>query len=366
MDMTNFNERGFSARRPHVGDIALAVVAAMPLALVVLLVASLAMLSLLQPAHAAENDSCGGRNLLGEMQASNPAGYGDVMREGAAVPNGKGIFWRIEKRGIEPSYLLGTMHVTDPRVVVMPPKAADAAAKAAVIIIESDEILDEQKAAAALLVKPELSMFTDGTTIADYLSDEGEKKLDAGLRERGIPLAAVARMRPWILSSFVSLPPCELTRKAQGKSFLDKKIAEDAVAAGKPVKGLETLAEQLAAMAELPVEFHLQALIETLQLGDSMQDVMETMTELYLSGDIGMTMPMLRAVTPTEAGTDESGYAAFEQRIIVDRNKVMATRAAPTLEQGNAFMAVGALHLPGAEGLVELLRKQGFELIVVN
>ncbi|MGV8937456.1 MAG: TraB/GumN family protein [Allorhizobium sp.] len=363
MNTATANDNSPSARRPRLGDVALAMVATVPLGLVVLLLVAFAWL---MPAHAGEDATCGGKNLLTEMQTSNPSLYADVVREGAAMPNGHGILWKLEKPGIEPSYLLGTMHVSDPRVVLMPPLAGDRAAKASVIIIESDEILDDKKAAAALLSKPELSMFTDGTTIADYLSDEDEAKLDAGLSKRGIPLAAVARMRPWILSSFVALSPCELTRKAEGKSFLDKKIAEDAVAAGKPVKGLETLAEQLEAMAQLPVEFHLQALIETLALGDRMNDIMETMTELYLSGHIGMTMPMLRAVSPEDKGGDQSGYAAFEQRIILDRNKIMATRAAPLLDKGNAFMAVGALHLSGSEGLVELLRQQGFVVSAVN
>jgi uncharacterized protein YbaP (TraB family) len=131
------------------------------------------------------------------------------------------------------------------------------------------------------------------------------------------------------------------------------------------VKGLETLAEQLQAMADLPVDFHLKSLIETLELGDKMSDVVETMTDLYLSGDIGMTMPMLKTVSP-EGGEEGGDYAAFEQRVILDRNKVMAERAAPILAGGNVFMAVGALHLPGNDGLVELLRRQGFTVTAVH
>jgi uncharacterized protein YbaP (TraB family) len=89
------------------------------------------------------------------------------------------------------------------------------------------------------------------------------------------------------------------------------------------------------------------------------------MTDLYLSGDIGMTMPMLKTVTPEEEG-ENSDYAAFEQRVILDRNKVMAERAAPILDSGNVFMAVGALHLPGKDGVIELLRQQGFTVTAVN
>jgi uncharacterized protein YbaP (TraB family) len=118
-------------------------------------------------------------------------------------------------------------------------------------------------------------------------------------------------------------------------------------------------------MAELPTEFHMKSLIETLELGSKMNDVVETMTDLYLSGDIGMTMPMLKTVTP-EGADDSSDYAAFEQRIILDRNKIMAERAAPILANGNVFMAVGALHLPGEGGVIELLRKQGFTVTAVN
>lgn len=80
------------------------------------------------------------------------------------------------------------------------------------------------------------------------------------------------------------------------------------------------------------MEFHLQALIETLELGDRMDDIMTTMTDLYVAGDIGMTMPMLKSLDPKKAAAEsEQGYAAFEQRIITDRNHVMAERAAPSL-----------------------------------
>ncbi|KQV24335.1 polysaccharide biosynthesis protein GumN [Rhizobium sp. Root1203] len=314
---------------------------------------------------AAGDDSCSGRNVLTDLKQNDPARYAQAVKEADAVPNGKGIFWKIEKAGVKPSWLLGSMHVTDPRVLTLPPRTQAAHDAADTIVIESDEILDEKKASAALLMQPELTMFTDGTTIEKLLSHDDYVRLEEGLKQRGIPLAAVARMRPWMISSVVALPGCEMARKAKGVQFLDQKIATDAIASGKQVKGLETLSEQLQAMAELPTEFHLKSLIETLALGSRMNDVVETMTDLYLSGDIGMTIPMLKTVSPD--GKDEEGdYAAFEQRIILDRNKVMAERAAPILANGNVFMAVGALHLPGEGGVIELLRKQGYTVTAVN
>jgi uncharacterized protein YbaP (TraB family) len=341
------------------GNILLWLIAAFHMLLAAALLAVLFSVS-----PAAADDSCSGKDLMAELKQSDPARYAEVVKEADAVPNGKGIFWKIEKPGLKPSWLLGSMHVTDPRVLSLPAYAQAAHDSADTIVIESDEILDEKKAAAALLARPDLTMFTDGTTIDKLLSPEDYARLDAGLKQRGIPLSAVSRMRPWMIASAVALPACEIARKAKGVQFLDQKIAADAIKQGKQVKGLETLAEQLQAMAELPMEFHLKSLIETLELGPKMNDVVETMTDLYLSGDVGMTIPILKTVSPEEGG--DGDYAAFEQRIILDRNKVMADRAAPILANGNVFMAVGALHLPGDQGVIELLRKQGFTVTAVN
>jgi hypothetical protein len=348
--------------RLSMSEITLWITGALPLALVALLLATLFAVS---PARASDT-ACHGENLLVAMEKEKPEELASIRAEAAKTPNGQGIFWKVEKQGLKPSYLLGTMHVTDPRVLTMPKGAREAADAADVVVIESDEILDEKKAAASLLMHPELTMFTDGKSVKDHLDTDEMKKLETGLKERGLALGAVARMKPWILASFVALPACELSRKAAGASFLDKQIAEDAVKAGKPVAGLETLVEQLEAMADLPVDFHFKALIETIALGDKMEDVIETMTELYLAGDIGMTMPMLKAVAPSAPGEDESAYAAFETRIVRDRNLVMAEGSKQHLEKGNAFIAVGALHLPGEEGLVELIRKQGYTVTRID
>ena len=63
---------------------------------------------------------------------------------------------------------------------------------------------------------------------------------------------------------------------------------------------------------------------------------------------------------------DASGYAAFEERIVTMRNHVMAERSAPILDAGNAFIAIGALHLPGKQGLVALLEDAGYTVSAVR
>jgi uncharacterized protein YbaP (TraB family) len=207
-------------------------------------------------------------------------------------------------------------------------------------------------------------MFTDGTTLVSLLPPADQKALEAGLAERGIALSAVSKMKPWILSSMVALPVCELSRKAAGAPVLDVKLAQDAKAEGKKLEGLETVVDQFKAMASLPMNFHLKALVETVKLGDRINDVVETMIVLYTKGDTGTFWPLFRAVLPD--ADDDAGYAAFEQAMIVERNKTMAKNAQPILAAGNAFIAVGALHLPGPDGLIELLRKSGHRVTALN
>ncbi|OHV83415.1 TraB/GumN family protein [Ensifer sp. LCM 4579] len=337
------------------------------IALIHVLTAASLILALLtfSQARAAQELECAGSNILAGLEQSDPARFAALREEAAAVPNGKGLLWKIEGGGLAPSFLLGTMHVTDPRVLAMPAGAAEAFAAAATVIVESDEIIDERKASAAILMRPDLTMFADNRTINDFLEPQDRERLEAGLKARGIPLPLVSKMKPWMIASFVALPACEFSRKASGASFLDKKLAEDAVRRGKRLKGLETLVEQLSAMDSLPVEWHLQALIDTLALGRTIDDVLTTTTDLYLTGDTGMIMPMMKAVS-AEVSPHDLGYADFEQRIIIDRNRTMAARAEPILKEGSAFMAVGALHLPGKDGLIELLRRQGFTVTPID
>lgn len=315
-------------------------------------------LVVLAPQARAASDVCNGEDLLPGIAASDPALWQSMQEEAAATPNGQGLLWRIEKDGVAPSFLFGTMHLTDPRVIDLTPQARAAFDDATTVVIETLAVLDQKQASMELMQRPDLMMFTDNTTLTGLLDEEGKALVTAALEERGIPLAAVQKMKPWMLMAMVALPDCEQARKAAGKAFLDIRLASDAKAAGKELAGLESLTDQLGAMAELPMEFHVEGLVETIRLGDRLEDVFETMIVLYEAGNVGMVWPMFRAVMPE--GTDEEGYAEFEERMVNARNVKMAGNAVPIIDEGGAFIAVGALHLPGEAGLVELLRARGY------
>ena len=327
-----------------------------------ILALSLAIVLLtLGEAGAQENgEACAGENLIERMRADNDPRLGPMLEAGAAVPNGEGLLWRIENDEGAVSHLYGTMHVADPRVTDLGGSAERAFDAAETIVIETDEILDPETAQQTLLAKPELTMFTDGKTLRSVMSAEDFALVEERLETLGLPVGAVTHMKPWMIAGLVALPACERERKAEGAMFLDQMLAETALADGKNVDGLETIEEQLSAMASLPLDFHVRGLVETLSLGPLLEDVMATMTDLYVAGDTGLIMPMIRQAAPEAMRDDAEGYAAFEERIVLARNRTMAERALPFLEEGGAFIAVGALHLPGEAGLVELLRAKGY------
>lgn len=343
----------------HQARLPLALLAAMN---ILFILSFLGVLYLATTKARAQDTACTAANLLAEAEA-------DVLKrirqDATATPNGEGLLWRVEKGTKAPSFLFGTMHLSDPRVLEMPPAATAAFNEAQTIVIETTDVLDRKKMMAAMAENPSLTMFPPGKGLQDYLTREQQETVSDALAARGVPLGSVAKMKPWMLMSLISLPECEVQRQKSGAVVLDVELARNAEAAGKRLVGLESFAEQLAALTSLPMDLHVQGLVATLQLGSRMDDMMETLTALYLSGETGMFMPATKELLKSDAETAES-YAAFEETMINARNRLMADRAAPILEEGGAFIAVGAMHLPGESGLVELLRDKGYEVEYVE
>ena len=135
---------------------------------------------------------CAGKNLLTELATDDPAALEEVRRQAAETPNGSGLLWRVEKEGVEPSYLFGTMHMSDPRVVTLTEDAQAAFDASERVVIETTDILDQSKMAAAMFKRPELMMFTGDETLADHLSEEDREAVSQALAERGVKLHALA------------------------------------------------------------------------------------------------------------------------------------------------------------------------------
>jgi len=308
---------------------------------------------------------CGGVDLVEKLRTENPVKFAEIAKEASAIVNGRSIFWKIEKPGIAPSYLLGTMHMTDAAVTRLSQIANTALENALTIIIESTETLNPQLAAAAMVKLKHLTFLDQGVSLTDLLSQEQSTQLQQVIESRNIPFPIANRLQPWVIATMISIPVCELEAKRSGKKILDHQIAQHAIDNGKELVGLETTEEQFSAIAGLPQEFHISALKETLALsGEHVENMIATMKALYVSGNTAMLMPFMKAASPELYS--ETGSAAFQEALINKRNLLMAERAAPYLSKGNAFLAVGALHLPGEVGLVSLLKQQGFSVQAVR
>ncbi|WP_156419432.1 TraB/GumN family protein [Aureimonas sp. AU12] len=337
-----------------------AAAALLPLLLCAALLAALARAP---AAHASEPASCR------EGTSAVPALMRDgriaaIEREAAEIANGEGRLYRAERDGLAPSFLFGTMHLSDPRILALPPAAETAFTGARSLVIETLDVLDPRAMAGALLARPDLTTLPPGQTIETLLPPAEMARIGPLLAARALPVGAIRTLQPWFVTMSLMVPACEAARTADGAKVLDIALAERAAAAGQTVRGLETAVEQTEALGAMPLALQADNLVATAAIVDQLPDVFETMIDLYLKGRIALIEPATEAMMPagTEMASSVEITQRFEETVVRARNGVMATRLAPLLAQGGVFVAVGALHLPGETGLVEALRGAGWRV----
>ena len=125
------------------------------------------------------------------------------------------------------------------------------------------------------------------------------------------------------------------------------------------VYGLERPEEQVDVFAGMP-EAQQVALLESV-IGYAAEQGLgiETMTQLYLAGDLAGIFRLM--VEPARL-LGEDFTVALMERLLDARNEVMVRRMDGLLEHGNAFISVGAAHLPGDKGVLRLLEKKGYKI----
>jgi uncharacterized protein len=299
--------------------------------------------------------ACAGRDLVAELRASDPAAYAAVEEKLKATPNGEGLLWKIEGAQ-KPSYLFGTIHLSDPRVTALAPevkKALDGSDRLAV------EIADlSREAMAAAFARH--AMVKEGGTIDD-LPVETQDAVKAALSARGMPGEIAGHLQQWFLVLALALPPCAMREMATQNpdAVLDASLIKSASDAKKEVIGLETTEEQITIFKSIDKELLRRGLILTPRTEPIVEDLLETMTEAYVARRVALmehVLPTLAGLSPQEA----EDAASFQRALVDGRNVNMAERSKPELDEGGIFIAVGAGHLPGRNGLVELYRKAGF------
>jgi uncharacterized protein YbaP (TraB family) len=333
------------------------------------LVGALLMLGHAGAAAQTKPPACAGKNLFEELKTTEPQVAADIRAAADQVINARALLWRIEPKeaGRAPSYLYGTVHLTDDRVHALSPQVRAALDGARKVALELKEMSPERMAMAMMSVKnvTGLMMYTSGKGLIEHLTSEELEKMDEALERGGVAPGGGRFMRPWFVYASIASPQCEKLRAGAGLAVLDQVIGETAAKAGKPVIGLESVESQLRALAEMPEETQIQLLKSSLATLDQLDDQMETLTQLYLTRDLGVIWPFAMHVV-RKAGFDPDIFKPFLRDVVDRRNGVMRAAAIPLIDEGGAFVAVGALHLPGPQGVVEQLRQAGYTVTAVE
>jgi hypothetical protein len=123
------------------------------------------------------------------------------------------------------------------------------------------------------------------------------------------------------------------------------------------VMGLETLTEQLAFIDQMPLEDQFEGLIKTIQEGDEQTKYLDTLIQAYKERDLPRLNEMI-------VSNDE--FKDISNTLIDERNKNWVIKLKPILQKGAAFIGVGAGHLGGQMGLIQLLRKEGYTVSPIS
>jgi uncharacterized protein YbaP (TraB family) len=200
----------------------------------------------------------------------------------------------------------------------------------------------------------ETMFFDDGRTLQGVIGAKRYKELEDALRESGLPMSDLNRKKPWVAVLMLSTP-------GHGGLSLDMQLQVNATLQEKQTTGLETMQEQLAVFNELSIDDQVAMLDHTLRYHRETEKLLETMVQAYLARDLNRIMAAMDA----DSVDDQRLQETFMTRLLTQRNIRMVDRMRPELDKGNAFIAVGAAHLAGADGLLALLERAGWRVTPV-
>ncbi|NIA71531.1 TraB/GumN family protein [Pelagibius litoralis] len=265
----------------------------------------------------------------------------------------QGVFWKVERDGASASHIFGTIHLSDPRLRELPEQIRQPFIAAHDVVFE----LPDDPEGPALMTQA--MILSDGRRLDDILGPDLFAQVVGAAARYGLAPQALRPLKPWALSVFLVAPPAELARKAQGEQSLDEWLRSEAQRRGKAVHGLESFREQIAVFNGM-TEAEQVAMVRDL-VADSAKAEAEfaKLLQAYMKSDIGAIFAQMNDMSGV---SDQAAARRFLQRLIYDRNVTMVSRMQTYLTKGNAFVAIGAAHLPGEGGVLDLLEKQGYRV----
>jgi uncharacterized protein YbaP (TraB family) len=265
----------------------------------------------------------------------------------AGTDKSHGLLWEVSKPGAASSYLFGTIHSEAPEVVKLARPVKEAFDASRSVILEM--LLDMD----AMIYSSTAMLMTDGRSLSDLVGPSLFAQAAAAIQSRGIPELVLERMKPWAVAVTLSMPAPETGQ------VLDMVLYQQALQDGKRVYGLETIREQLDVFELMPEADQVELLKDALASLPEIDAMHAELLAAYRQRDLAGLMAINAA--SMQVGNQRLAQD-FQQRLIHDRNLRMYERMQQYLREGGAFVAVGALHLPGKDGVLQLLEQGGYTI----
>jgi uncharacterized protein YbaP (TraB family) len=255
------------------------------------------------------------------------------------------LFWEISGNGLQtPSYLYGTFHLMCRQDINFSASIKQAISNTHKLYLELD--LDDP---ATLMGGLMLMNMKDGKKLKDLYSDSDYNRITGYFRDSlNTPISLFQRMKPEFLVALLypKMMPCNAT------GSIEEALMQLAKEAGKEIKGLETMAFQAAIFDSIPYENQAAELLHTIDSMKQARAYFGLMLQAYKEQRLDKIENILN--NPAYGSTDN-------QDVLLDnRNRNWVLQLQEIMKNGSAFIAVGAGHLVGKNGLIALLKAEGF------
>lgn len=259
------------------------------------------------------------------------------------------LLWKIEGKGLtKPSYLFGTIHLIPRSKFLFNSAMNNAFSQVDNVAFEIDmNIMNDYSQMFEILSKVRMP---DGITIKDLLTPEDYKLFQEKFSDQGLPTVFLEGIKPMFLSAMGG----DMGGANGDMVSYEVELSEKAKEQNKMISGLETIDEQLSIIDSIPLKDQAAMLVESLKSTDA-DSGYDEMVEKYLQQDIEGLNDVINE-------SPEAKDIELMNSLLKDRNIKWISIMKKMMETSPTFFAVGAGHLGGNDGVIKLLRKEGYTL----
>lgn len=260
------------------------------------------------------------------------------------------LLWEVKRPGEAPSYLLGTMHILCPEDAKLSNELLDILEKVDRIYFEID--LDDM---GQLLGALQAMVMRNDTSLSDILTKQELARVEEYFTSNStlpLPFTFLQRIKPMLLSSMVAEKalPCEA---ANGMELLIMQQTKQN-GKGKTIMGLETMANQAGLFDSIPYRIQAQELLQAIDSPHVANGEIDSLILAYRSQDLAKIEQLTLASDGSVPGSLDL--------LLYGRNKNWVSQFEKIFQSGSSLIAVGAAHLAGSKGIIQLLKDKGYQV----